>query len=140
MTDHEIIVRLRDAGFVDDMPGSVHAARIITRQHFKRLYERNPTDYQKNQQAAVLIKDAVEKKYGPENIRFDNPSQKGESIDFPVLMKDLRVESSRSLSQALNQIPVVKTESVFIRRDFENDASQWLKGERSGIINLGEGR
>jgi len=140
MTDHEILVDLRKTGLVGGMPGSVHAERIIKRHHFKRLYERNPTDYEKNQQSAVLIKEAAEKKYGTENIRFDNPSQKGESIDFPVLMKDLRVESSRSLSQVLNQIPVVKTEYVFIHRDLEREASQWLNSERSGIINPGEGR
>ncbi len=138
-TDHEILVELRKAAFDEGMPGSVHAARIIKRQHYKRLYERNPTDFQKNQQAATLIKDAAYRKYGPENIRFDSPSQKGESIDFPVFMKDGRIESSSSLSQTLNQIPVVKTEYIFIKRELEYEAKQWLESERSGIIESGGG-
>ncbi len=134
-TDHEVLASLRKAAHDTSLPGSEHAGRIIKRQHYKRLYERIPADFQKNPLAAQLIKDAAESAFGKENVRYDNPSSKEEPIEFPVLMKDKSIESSRSLPQTLLQISPVKMEYVFVSRECWDDASRWLSDNKHDIIN-----
>ncbi len=133
-TDHEVTSGLRKAGFDQTLPGAEHAERIIKRQHYKILYERTPTDFTKNPQAAQLIRTAAEAEFGADNVRFDSPSMKGDPIEFPVQMKKKSIESSRSLSRTLFDMPPVKMEYVFINRKLEGEASRWLSSNKDAII------
>lgn len=136
ITDDEVISALRAASTDQAKPGHKHAERIISRKHFKVLYELNPNDFEINSEANVLIAEAAEKKFGQDKIRVDSYSQKRELMDFPVLLKDGSVISSLSLSQVLGKLPIVTIDYVFIDPDpdIRDHAEKWLKKNKIDII------
>ena len=60
MTDNEITAALWKAAFKEDEIGHSHARRIVRREHFKRLYERNPEDVKVNPESGKAIYNALE--------------------------------------------------------------------------------
>ncbi|MCP4134463.1 MAG: HD domain-containing protein [bacterium] len=134
LTDNEITSSLRSACSNQDAPGRIHAERIINREHFKRLYSRIPGDMRRNPEAPELIKDAVVQEFGEEKVRFDKyPGKKG-SIDYPVLLSDGSVESSLQVSRALNHIPSVAVDYIFVDSDIMDTAKKWLEKHKDNII------
>ena len=136
ITDNEVISALRAASADPTIPGHKHAEMIINRKHFKVLYELNPNDFKVNSDAAVLIAEATEKKFGRDKTRFDSYTEKRELMDFPVLLRDGSVVSSLSLSQALGKLPIVTIDYVFIDPDpdIRDHAEKWLKKNKTDII------
>jgi len=136
ITDNEVISALRVASADPTIPGHKHAEMIINRKHFKVLYELNPNDFKINSDAAVLIAEATEKKFGRDKTRFDSYTEKRELMDFPVLLRDGSVVSSLSLSQALGKLPIVTIDYVFIDPDpdIRDHAEKWLKKNKTDII------
>ncbi len=136
ITDNEVISALRAASADPTIPGHKHAEMIINRKHFKVLYELNPNDFKINSDAAVLIAEATEKKFGRDKTRFDSYTEKRELMDFPVLLRDGSVVSSLSLSQALGKLPIVTIDYVFIDPDpdIRDHAEKWLKKNKTDII------
>jgi hypothetical protein len=136
ITDNEVISALRAASADPTIPGHKHAEMIINRKHFKVLYELNPNDFKINSDAAVLIAEATEKKFGRDKTRFDSYTEKRELMDFPVLLGDGSVVSSLSLSQALEKLPIVTIDYVFINPDpdIRDHAEKWLKKNKTDII------
>ena len=136
ITDNEVISALRAASADPTIPGHKHAEMIINRKHFKVLYELNPNDFKVNSDAAVLIAEATEKKFGRDKTRFDSYTEKRELMDFPVLLGDGSVVSSLSLSQALGKLPIVTIDYVFIDPDpdIRDHAEKWLKKNKTDII------
>lgn len=137
MTDNEISVDLFKAARHEEHPGHDSARRIINREHFKLLYQRNPNDIQKNPEAGKLIFDAARNKFGEANVRFDTYKQKGSGLNFPVLI-DGRIASSLAMSEVLKTVPIVAVDYVFINPDYREDAEKWLKEEREKIITKKE--
>ena len=70
-TDNEITAALRDAVSKKDKAGHLHAHRIMQREHFKRIYERNPTDAVINPESGKAIFAALCSKYGKDYFRHD---------------------------------------------------------------------
>ncbi|MDE0307024.1 MAG: hypothetical protein OXI87_19410 [Albidovulum sp.] len=54
LTDNEVTAALLEAARRADKPGHLHADRIVSRNHFRPLYERNPNDIRKNRDAGKL--------------------------------------------------------------------------------------
>lgn len=138
MTDNEISVELFNAARDEKHPGYDPAGRIINRQHFRLLYQRNPSDIPKNPEAGKLIFDAACKKFGEANVRYDTYRQKGSGLNFPVLSIDGRIISSLAMSEALKTVPIVAVDYVFINPDYRNEAEKWLKEKREAIITKKE--
>ena len=140
ITDSEVTSALRLAADDPSKAGHEFASRIINRKHFKVLYERNPKDYDTNSEAALLIKEAADAKFGKDKIRFDTYTQKGGFIDFPVSLRDGTVVSSLSLSQTLAKIPIVAADYVFVdpSSDIMDHAKKWLNKNKTNIIEIGE--
>jgi len=134
ITDNEVTATLRKAAFDDGEPGHSHARRIVRREHFKRLYERNPIDVGINPEAGREIFDALSRQFGTDMFRHDRYSQKGGSPDFPVRMRDGRIVSSLAVSEVLNKVPVVSVDSVFAERGIFDKAERWLNENREKII------
>ena len=59
MTDNEVTAALRSAAFDENHPGHLHAQRIVEREHFRLIYERNPADVEINPEAGQAILDAL---------------------------------------------------------------------------------
>ncbi len=134
MTDIEVTAAFRKAAFDSGQPGHPDARRIVCREHFKVLYERNPTDTKINTESSKAVFEAACSKFGPEHFRQDPYTQKGGPPDFPVLMRDGRIESSWAASRTLQQVPIVAVDFVFADRGVFDDATAWLQRERNNII------
>ncbi len=138
MTDNEISVELFKAARDEKHSGHDPARRIINREHFRLLYQRNPNDITKNPEAGKLIFDAACKKFGEANVRYDTYKQKGSGLNFPVLSIDGRIASSLAMSEVLKTVPIVAVDYVFINPDYRKEAEKWLKEKREAIISKKE--
>lgn len=136
MTDNEVTAALLDAAFSNKKKGHIHARRIVRREHFKRIYERNPTDVKVNPQSGTAVFKALGDKFGKKNFRHDEYRQKGGAHDFPVKLRDSRIVSSLALSTNLKNVPVVSVDFVFADRAKLEEAKRWLDTNRSDIIKL----
>ncbi len=135
MTDNEVTAALLESAFDDHKPGYVHARRIICREHFKLVYEREPHDVNVNPEAGLAVADALRKKYGTEHIRHDRYQQGGGAPDFPVRMRDGQtVVPSLAVSDTLTHVPVVSGDNVFADRSLLAEAGSWLGEHRAMII------
>lgn len=136
LTDNEVISAIRKLSQKSNHPAYQHAQRIIKRNHFKLLYERNPEDIYKNPEAAKDIYCEVAKEFGEENTRYDSYKKGGGSPEFPILSMDGRINSSLSLSNTLRHLPAVAIDYVFIDSRLLKDAKKWLKSKINDIIQL----
>lgn len=137
MTDSEVTSAILVSALRSNSAGHDAASRIVRRDHFKVLYERNPLDVRRNSEAARLVFEAAEKQFGSKNLRFDKYPAKGGSHDFPVLMSDGRILRSDAASEVLLKLPPVATEFVFIAPDKREKALSWLETNRKSIIEKG---
>ncbi len=82
----------------------------------------------------MAIYEATRIHYNETNVYHDYYEESGVLLDFPVMTRDGRIVSSLELSETLNNIPVVKVDSVFINPDLLVEAQQWLKQNRMEIL------
>jgi uncharacterized protein len=130
MSDSAVIVALQDAASEPTKPGHDSARRIASREHFRRVYDRNPDD---GVDAGSRVKAALCAKHGDEAVRHDSYRQKGSAYEFPVLMGDGRTSSSTALSTTLRAIPLINVDRVYVRPDLAENSRDWI-GERRHVI------
>ena len=140
MTDNEVTAALISAAFDASKPGHEAARWIICREHFRVLYERNPTDLAVNSESASAIFDAAVKQFGAESVRADKYTQKGGSHDFPVLQRDGEPVSSLALSETLKAIPIFAIDYVFVKPERRLEAEKWLETNHDAIIKEGRAK
>ena len=134
VTDNEITAALATAANAETNPGGIHARRIIERQHFKVIYERNPKDVLKNPEAGRVVCNSLAGEFGAENVRSDHYQQRSGPPDFPVRLRDDNVVSSLAVSDTLNRLPVVSMDYVYVERSCYDRASKWLDTHRDEVI------
>lgn len=132
--DNEVTAAILKAASDNDAKGYCHARRIVRREHFKRLYERNPNDVKSNPEAGQAIFNALCQQFGDDLFRHDRYSQKGGAPDFPVRMRDGRTVSSLAVSEVLNNVPVLSVDYVFAERGIFKKAEKWLMENREKVI------
>ena len=132
-TDVEVMFAVRRASREGGVLGNL-AGRIIQREHFRELYQRNPDDIAENVDAASAIYEAASQVFGRENVRLDRDSKGGGSPEFPVLRRDGSIISSISLSQILENLPEAAIDYVFVEPSCRDEAIKWLKENRRDII------
>lgn len=136
MTDNEITEAIRRSAASREAPGFVHAKRIVERDHFKLAYERNPIDVKINPEAGAAIYEQLCYILGAENVRRDVYKPRGGPPEFPVELQNGDIESSLSVSDVLQQLPVVSKDFLFVERSKYDDAIQWLKANKEQAITL----
>ena len=67
-------------------------------------------------------------------MRLDSVKPKSGTSEFPVLMRDERRSSSRSVSEVLRRLPEGPADYVFVEPSKRKEAEQWLKENRETII------
>lgn len=136
LTDNEVLSALLEAARVDVCNGHEPASRIVKREHFRKLYEKNPEDIRINPESGRLVLDALCQKYGDEAVRRDTYTAKNSAIEFPVLRSDERIFTSYELSETIQRLPIASFDYIFIRLDLLKEASEWLKKNRRDIIKI----
>ena len=136
MTDNEVLAALLGAARNGACKGHDPARRIINREHYRKLYEKNPEDIRINPEAGRLIFKALLMKYGDEAVRRDPYTAKNSAVEFPVLRTDGRIFSSYDLSETIQRLPIASFDYIFIRPDLAKGANEWLKKNRNDIIKI----
>ena len=135
ISDNEIMAALLEASRDHERQGHDPAKRIVEREHFRELYQRNKEDLKRTPRAACRVYEAACEKFGPENVRYDLFRARGEVLGFPVLMRDGKIAQSSDVSALLQAIPPVATEYVFLSPSIDrNGAKEWLAKKRDSII------
>lgn len=136
MTDNEVLAALLAAARNGDNKGHDPARRIIKREHYRKLYEKNPEDVRVNPEAGRLIFEALQSEYGEEAVRRDPFTDKNSAVEFPVLRGDGRIYSSYDLSETIQRLPIASFDYIFIRPDLVRKANGWLDKNRNDIIKI----
>ena len=135
-SDLEISTAIAEAAKDQGNNGHVHARRIVNRDHFKVLWQRNPEDVETNPDAGKCVEDTAAARYSAENVRRDSYSPAEATIDFPVEQSgsDRNVTSAQVISAVLPHVPVAAVDNVYVRRDLLDDAEKWLSREKAEVI------
>ena len=134
ITDNEVTAGFVAAAVAAQGAGHVHACRIVERQHFKVVYERNPDDVRLNPEAGKAVFNGLVGEFGADRIRGDHYRQRSGAPDFPVKLRDGRVVSSLNVSDTLKRLPVVSMDYVYAERSLYDRASEWLQEHRKDVI------
>ena len=134
-TDNELTGALVEAAFDANQQGHVHARRIIERDHFKVLYERNSRDVDINPEAGRSVFEALSAKFGAEHFRHDRYHEESGSPEFPVMMRSGELVSSLAVSETLRSVPAVSVDHVFCDRSVFSEAHAWLNMNHAKIVS-----
>ena len=134
ITDSEVTTAMREAEKKPSHKGHIHAKRIIQREHFKRIYSRNPNDAIINPDAGEALYNALRDKFGKKHFYHDRYHQKGASLEFPVRMSDGQVNSSYEVSDVIRKTPKVNIDYVFASRKLFDQASEFIKEYHDSLI------
>jgi len=132
--DNDVISAIWKAFTDSKAPGHDAARRIVRRQHYRKIYQKNPEDVRANPEAGRIVFGELKKVFGEDKLRYDCYTQKEGSTDFPVLCSDGRIISSFNLSRTLQDLPVASFEYIFIEPDLEQSALSWLQHNRQRVL------
>lgn len=135
LTDNEVLSAIAEISRDPSHVAYLEARRLTERQHFKVLWQRNPTDKAKNVDAIDCVYKAAVSRFGAENIRKDSYSKNKGASSFPVAIDESRVADAKATSDTLSKIPYDNLEYIFVGRDCIADAKKWLQEERESIIH-----
>lgn len=133
LTDNEVSAEILDAARDPGAKGHKPAKYIVERSHFKRLWDRNPDDVTKNQEAGQAIFEAAKEQFDEKNVEYAKKVGGGAIEDFPVRLRNGQVVSSITLSENIGE-RVIAAEHVYIAREREDEASRWLAENKDRII------
>jgi HD superfamily phosphohydrolase len=139
MTDNEVLAGLRLAADDPSRLGHAHARRIVRREHYRLLYQRNPDDQKVNTKAAQAVYDNAATRFGADSVHLFTYRETSRPIEFPVLMPDGRTASGLEVSGVLESIPVVSADYVFVDPQRRVEAQKWLADDRAKVIAVPEG-
>lgn len=138
ITDNEVLAAIRKAAKDKSYKSHEYARIIHERDHYKILYKKTMADLKLNTSPGSVIYENACSKFGNRYVRHDEYTQKGGTLDFPVICKDGKILSSLSMSSTLNNIPVVSIDNVYIAREVEEKAKSWLSDNKDDILSGGE--
>ena len=121
-TDHEVLVALREASTNPGHPHHALAGRMMSRRHFRTVYELSTTHKQANPNIFPEVLKLARDKFGGENVRSDQYGPKSETNDFLVLMDNGTVASSLKESGVIAQIPAIEIGLVFVPPELKDKA------------------
>lgn len=138
MNDNFVLSAIQSAANDEKHPAHDPARRIIKREHFRVLYERNPNDLKINTKAGQAVYEAVCREFGAENFRHDFYNKANTAPDYPVLANDGRVLSSLAGSSILSNLGPAAIDYVFVSPELKDIARKWLDKNREKIIQPSE--
>ena len=126
ITDNEITAEICLAARDTANKGYEPADRIVSRKHFKIMYQRNPDDLKKYPEPGKAIHEKAQKEFGQKALKHDAYLKEGAITSFPVRDNDGRILSSHDISRTID--------FVFIDPKKRDDAKKWLGENRENIL------
>lgn len=134
LSDNEVASAISNAAKDGTKPGHVPASRIVSRAHFRQVYEPSSSDQKTALEPAKNVYDAAVAQFGANRVYRDVYAQTGGSYDFPIYTKDEKIDSSLALSRTLSQVPTFSVDRVYVSVDVREEAERWLIEDRENII------
>lgn len=131
LTDNEVTAAIREAAADDGRAGHDHARRIVERDHFRKVYQRQPDD---DTAGVKAMFEAAKAEFGEDVIKHGARPKRGDAPDFPVLDWNGDVKSSLSLSEVMKELPVSLNEYIFAEKGIRQEVDEWLQSERDHIL------
>lgn len=134
MTDDEVNAAMRLAANEPKRAGHDAAHCVMSHNHFRVLYEKNPHDAKINSDPGGAVEKAAVEEFGAESIRYSHPKLKNVASEFPVRTRDGRIEPAISLSEVLANLKPTSIDCVFISPSLEKKGKDWLARNRDSIL------
>ena len=134
-TDIEVLASIADSarsGATDAW--SMAAKRIAERNHFKIIYSGNAADRAVNLQPGKAVYSALVREFGSSNVTLDNYVPSGSVVDFPILERDHRIQSSLNASRVLGNMPTADIDFVFVESTIRDQARRWINDRLQRIL------
>lgn len=133
-TDSGIADALWRAAFDKDRAGHIHARRIVRREHFQLVYQRNSEDIKINPEPGASAYKKLAEEYGVESVRHDFYKQANRVANFPVRLRNGAIISSLGMSEALRNVPAVTIDRIFADRGIAARARDRVDRDRAELI------
>lgn len=138
-SDNEVTAGMWKAAADSTERSHVLAKRIVSREHFRQVYEPSSSDQLAALEPGKKVYDALIAKFGADQVRRDVHAQKGGSYDFPVYTKAKLIDSSLALSPTLSRVPTFSVDRVYVSLAVRDEAEQWVAENRDRIVNGADG-
>ena len=136
LTDIQVLSAIAESAQDQHANGHVPARRIVNRGHFRRAYSPTLEDKNKNDDPVSAVAEACVSKYGHDKVLQHSFTPRSDPVyDFPVTNSEGNVESSRAISVALKQIPIIDVGYVLIDPETVVEARQWIGSEKDSILS-----
>ena len=124
ISDHEVLVGLREAASDPGHQLYTLASRVLNRKHFRTVYEMAAPHKQRNPSVLSDLLDLAKKHFGDDKVRSDQYGPKSETNDFPVLMDDGTIESSLKVSGVVVNLPAIDIGFIFVDPSIQDAAKK----------------
>ena len=134
ITDHEVLAHMR--AVAADPANSLFplANRLLSRQHFKTIYEMIQSHKKKCPTILDDLVQAAKEQFGEDNIRSDHYGPKSENNDFCVRVSDEEIASSLQESSVIANIPPIEIGLIFAERSISDRAEKWLSAKIKSML------
>jgi hypothetical protein len=134
LTDHEVLAVIRKTAA--DRADGLHelAARVLSRKHFRTVYEFVSTHKKKRPTILEDLLQATTREFGADNIRTDSYGPKSETNDFLVQTEDSAVESSLQVSGVIANVPAVEIGLIFANPQINEKAKRWVDDKVKALL------
>ena len=132
ITDNEVNSALLSANILK-ANGFVHANRILNRKHYRLVYRQELVDQTTGEVDRELMYNGLASFFQSDLFKFDYFREKSGIRDFPVLLRDGRVESSVKLSVLLRGLPVASVFYIFADESVCLDMEKWIEANKNGF-------
>jgi len=139
ISDNEVMAGMWKAAGDSTERSHLLAQRIISREHFRQVYEPSSLD-QRTLEPGKKMFEALVEEFGADQVRRDVYAQEGGSYDFPVYTKAKQIDSSFALSQTLSKVPTFSVDRVYVSPAFRDEAEQWIAKNKDKIITGADGK
>ena len=133
--DDEVLSDMARASTDPSSPRHQAADRIVRRKHFRAVYTPTREDNQRYPDPLGATLEGCIKRYGEDSVLVSRYTQHRQAPDFPVLDLEDRVVSSHSISDVLQQIPILDVGIVLVDPEVLEDALKWLQEDREAVLS-----
>jgi hypothetical protein len=133
-SDNEVTAGMWKAAADSNERSHALAKRIISREHFRQVYERSSSEELRALEPGKRVYDGLVAQFGKDEVRRDAYTQTGGSYDFPVYTKARDIVSSVALSPTLSKIPTFSVDRVYVSIAIRDEAKRWVDKNRDRII------
>jgi hypothetical protein len=135
MTDNEVLSAIMIAAADFRAAGHDPARRIARRAHFRKIYERNALDQRLQPDAVGRVAAALRERFGDAAIRERSVPPKQQNIEFPVLLDDGQISTSRAESNIYADFKPAAVGFVLIEPEKKTEARAWLAKNKKMILS-----